>query len=400
MYKLCFVGTLSILHLLAPANSFRMDPVFNVTGDDASNASDAATSGGRVVQFSSTPPEVVGMELVSRGIPLYTATDSASRDDIRDMSMPLGWDSVSLPTWAAFDLSTLSVSQKPNLLLSAYAPRSFDYELLSDDSAAFAPASYVVEVNNASGGGRPPSDGWTAVVAVGDNLLNTMQHTFSLTDNNWVRFRVVSAIGGAPSVILNIDIYTFNGSMPSDNWLFMGDSITHMALVYPASNIQNLVGSIENGRWPAYIEDGTGGRSTGTAQIIIASRLASFSGKYVALCYGTNDSDSGFQMESLVRSVIASGKIPVVPRMPWSDTLTEEYHQPINRCPLCRIPTVLRGPDLWTIYGKRTDLIPSGDVSPSMKLDWNCGAKVGQMLSLLNLDRVAIQSEVSEPIYR
>ena len=70
MYKLCFVGTLFILHLLAPANSFRMDPVFNVTGDDASNASDAATSGGRVVtsggrvvQFSSTPPEVVGMEL-------------------------------------------------------------------------------------------------------------------------------------------------------------------------------------------------------------------------------------------------------------------------------------------------------------------------------------------------
>ena len=90
-------------------------------------------------------------------------------------------------------------------------------------------------------------------------------------------------------MILNIDIYTFNGSMPSDNWLFMGDSITHMALVYPASNIQNLVGSIDNGRWPAYIEDGTGGL-TGTAQIIIASRLASFSGKYVALCYGTNDS--------------------------------------------------------------------------------------------------------------
>ena len=31
-----------------------------------------------------------------------------------------------------------------------------------------------------------------------------------------------------------------------------------------------------------------------------------------------------------------------------------------------------------------------------MKLGWNCGAKAGQMLSLLNLHRVATQSEVSE----
>ena len=352
MYKLCFVGTLSILHLLAPANSFRMDPVFNVTGDDASNASDAATSGGRVVQFSSTPPEVVGMELVSRGIPLYTATNSASKDDMRDMSMPLGWDSVSLPTWAAFDLSTLSVSQKPNLLLSAYAPRSFDYELLSDDSAAFAPASYVVEVNNASGGGRPPSDGWTAVVAVGNNLLNTMQHTFSLTDNNWVRFRVVSAIGGAPSVILNIDIYTFNGSMPSDNWLFMGDSITRMALVCPASNIQNLVGSIRE-RSMARLHRRRHRRRhrQGTAQIIIASRLASFSGKYVALCYGTNDSDSGFQMESACSIGNSVGKDSGCA----TDALVRHINRraPINQqidALYAEYPQILRGPDLWTIY--------------------------------------------------
>jgi hypothetical protein len=63
------------------------------------------------------------------------------------------------------------------------------------------------------------------------------------------------------------------------------------------------------------------------------------------------------------------GKVPVVPHMPWSDTASAQANGPIINAAIdalyVKYPQILRGPDLWTAFMNRTDLIPSGDVHPN-----------------------------------
>ena len=72
-------------------------------------------------------------------------------------------------------------------------------------------------------------------------------------------------------------------------------------------------------------------------------------------------------METLVQKVIAAGKTPVLPTIPWSDTKVGELQQmnaTINTL-YTRYPQILRGPDLYALTLNRTDYIPSGDVHPT-----------------------------------
>ena len=100
--------------------------------------------------------------------------------------------------------------------------------------------------------------------------------------------------------------------------------------------------------------------------------MSGFPGRYVVLAYGTNDNISQggvLQMETLVQHVLAAGKIPVVPHMPWSDTTGVQANGPIINQAIdalyAKYPQILRGPDLWTAFMNRTDLIPSGDMHPN-----------------------------------
>jgi hypothetical protein len=74
-------------------------------------------------------------------------------------------------------------------------------------------------------------------------------------------------------------------------------------------------------------------------------------------------------MESLVKSVLAAGKVPVIPLMPWSDTATIQTNGPLINAAIealyTKYPQIVHGPDLWTAFLNRTDLIPSGDVHPN-----------------------------------
>jgi hypothetical protein len=115
-----------------------------------------------------------------------------------------------------------------------------------------------------------------------------------------------------------------------------------------------------------------GGTNTGTAVSVIDSTMAGFPGRYVVLAYGTNDNVSQgamLQMDTLVQHVIAASKIPVVPHMPWSDTAGVQANGPIINQAIdalyAKYPQILHGPDLWTAFMNRTDLIPSGDVHPN-----------------------------------
>jgi hypothetical protein len=71
-------------------------------------------------------------------------------------------------------------------------------------------------------------------------------------------------------------------------------------------------------------------------------------------------------MEELVQKVIAAGKTPVVPHVPWSDQKLVEGPQlnAIIDGLYQKYPQILRGPDLWTLLAD-TAYIPSGDVHPT-----------------------------------
>jgi hypothetical protein len=72
-------------------------------------------------------------------------------------------------------------------------------------------------------------------------------------------------------------------------------------------------------------------------------------------------------METLVQKVIAAGKIPVVPHVPWSDQKLEEgplLNQAIDAL-YVEYPEILRGPDLWKTFEDHREWIPPGDVHPN-----------------------------------
>jgi len=227
------------------------------------------------------------------------------------------------------------------------------------------PLDYVVETNTAAGGGEPPSDGWTEVAKVTGNAKSARQHLFDLRGQNWLRLSVTRS-SDAAKVMIDMDLYSAP-SGGSDSWLFLGDSITYMTTQRAFSDLPELVEKSAKGRVPLVIDGALGGTNTTTAQDSIEASLAEFEGRYVVLAYGTNDHAAEFKMESLVQKVIASGRVPVVPHVPWSDSKLEEgplLNQNIDDL-YHKYPEILVGPDLWGAFENRLDLIPHGDVHPN-----------------------------------
>ena len=68
----------------------------------------------------------------------------------------------------------------------------------------------------------------------------------------------------------------------------------------------------------------------------------------MTLNYGTNDHPEDYQMEELVKRVIAAGKAPVVPHMPWAPDAARRRGPVMNAmidALYAKYPEVVRGPD-------------------------------------------------------
>ncbi len=87
--------------------------------------------------------------------------------------------------------------------------------------------------------------------------------------------------------------------------------------------------------------------------------------KNTRVIWGLNE----YQMEGLVQAVLAAGKVPVVPHMPWSAQVTIQASGPLINQAIddlyVKYPSILRGPDFWAIFNGRTDLIPANDIHPN-----------------------------------
>jgi len=195
-----------------------------------------------------------------------------------------------------------------------------------------------------------------------------MQHLVKLAGANWVRMSVTHTMDPAGGLFLDLDVYSVPAGA-TDSWMLMGDSITFLGNLYPSSDLPALVQKDNQARYPAIIDAAISGTSALSAVNVIDATIAGFLGHYVVLAYGTNDLSDEFpgNMETLVKKVIASGRAPVVPHMPWSD-------QRLDRGPMinasidalyAKYPEILHGPDLWAVFLNRNDLIPPGDLHPN-----------------------------------
>ena len=312
------------------------------------------------------------MPEISAGAPAF-ASSSAEYQSVASMASdndPLtSWSPGSLPAWIAYDLSGVPAAERQGALVVWNALHAGSYLNASPPSGASMPTAYTIEINAAAGGtAAPPTDGWTQRVAVTDNLRNTVEALVALDGANWIRMSVSAA--SDPTLAIDVDVFSAPHGA-TDAWMFMGDSITYITMPYAWNDLPKLVNTARPDRRPAVVNAAIGGTNTSTAVSVIENTMSGFPGRFVVLAYGTNDNVSQggiLQMEALVQAVIAAGKVPVVPHMPWSDTAGVQANGPIINQAIdalyVKYPQILRGPDLWTAFMNRTDLIPSGDVHP------------------------------------
>ena len=99
--------------------------------------------------------------------------------------------------------------------------------------------------------------------------------------------------------------------------------------------------------------------------------LAASDARFVVLALGTNDYAPHFggSYEQLVQRVIAAGKVPVLPRIPWTNGSPSGHAERINPqidAILARYPQAIAGADLTSVTANRPDLFRgAGDVHPN-----------------------------------
>jgi hypothetical protein len=309
------------------------------------------------------------MPIISHGVPAFASSvaPNSTASDANDGVPTTFWTSAAVPAWLAYDLSGVPVAQRGEVLIAWYNAAAADYINAAPDATKHLALDYTLEINTADGGGPAPTDGWTTIQTVTNNNRSTRQFLVDIMGANWVRINVTRSSDPA-GFELDMDVHSAPDGA-TDSWLFMGDSITFICTTYAFSDLPELVNAAVPGRWPALIPAGIGGTNTTTALAAIQETMQGFPGRFVTLNYGTNDHPTEFHMEELVQAVIAAGKIPVVPHMPWSATAPIQDAGPqINQmidALYAKYPAILHGPDLWAEFLNRPDLIPATDIHPN-----------------------------------
>lgn len=340
-----------------------------------------------VVIGSAAPPTApLGMKLISRGVPSYASSGTASWAN--DSNYSTQWRSSGVPATLSYDLSSIDSSDRQTILIAWYNDTTYAYDHAWYDVVAYNNAgSYTIEANASPGGGAPPSTGWVVLATVSQNTLHSKQHVLTFAGYNWIRMNATVSDGSNQNedIQLNMDVY--DASKTTDGWFFGGDSITANCMGHGntgsvvsdsfGDQVYALVGvnpPQENGGMPGW----TSGSWIG----YLPNWLAAFPGKYVTLNLGSNDAytngdASAFysNMATLIGDVIAAGKIPVVPTIPWSRNATLAANVPLLNAQVRNLysnfPKVLPGPDLYSFYENNQNLISSDDVHPT---DAGCAA--------------------------
>jgi hypothetical protein len=338
------------------------DPRLEAGGRDAATTDASATKDGPADGWTFDPGfPVPPMPLISEGVPAFASSGSAS--DANDTNPASAWGTESSAAWIAYDLSAVPVAKRQRALVAWYAIHSGCY-IDETSTGGQRPLAYTIETNAAAGGAKSaPATGWTPVLTIADNRYCGRHHLVELGGASWIRLNVSKST--PDGVALDLAVYSAPDGA-TDSWLFMGDSITSMTMTYAFSDLPAQVRALSPGHVPAVLDAALGGTNTGTAIEVIDDTMRDFPGRFVVLAYGTNDHASEFHMKELVDHVLAAGKTPVVPHMPWASDSPEgeEINALIDALYVAQ-PKIVRGPDLWKGLEGHPEWIPIGDVHPT-----------------------------------
>jgi hypothetical protein len=317
------------------------------------------------------------MPRISDGLPDFTSDDSDAAA-AHDGNLQSFWSTDGpLPVWLAYDVSSLPAAQRQQVLLSFNNHSQAAY--FSDPPSDGIPIDYTIEINTGAGGGEPPSAGWTVLVTETNNNVIPREHLLALAGANWVRIVVTRTQNG--HVGLDMDLYDASAGF-IDGWLIMGDSISYTSLSRWTLNLPQLLADRGVTEYQPFFDCAAlGGTNSGDGQGVLDHALAIFAGHFVTLNYGTNDGDPTSyhaNMTALVERILAAGKTPVVPTVPWPND--SDGHRATVRMLNEQLeeiytshPGVMRGPDLYTYFETHPEYIGVGDVHPdgmSVRVAW------------------------------
>ena len=336
---------------------------------------------GAAAAATATKPNVPGMRLLSRGLPAFASSGAASAANDGDYNS--WWRSARVPAELAYDLSSIAASGRQSILLAWYNDVTYGYDhTLLQQVGYNNPRNYTIEANAGRGGGSPPGSGWVVLATVADNTLHSREHLLDFRGYNWIRINATAADGSAGNmdILLNMDIYDASSGAP-DSWLFAGDSITangmgHANFPSTASeSFGNQVGAL-SGITPVQENAGMPDWTAATLLQHLPGWLRSFPGHYVTINVGTNDAAGGIatgefynSMSTMIAAVLATGKIPLVPSIPWSREQTHAANIPGLNAQIRKLyqafPKIIPGPDLYRYFSEHQNLISADDVHPT-----------------------------------
>jgi lysophospholipase L1-like esterase len=325
------------------------------------------------------------MPLISRGVPVFASSQIYAASGANDADYSTEWRGA-IPGWIALDLSHVPAGQRGQVVLTWYNDPStspYDHTVVGEVGYNNL-RDYTVQANAAPGGtGAAPASGWVTLATVTGNRLHSRQHALDLTGYNWVRLNVTAGDGSAGNSDASINLDVHNASLGAqDDWIFFGDSITEDGMFHSAwdgssvGNFSELVNQSKPTYYPLYEDGGIWGLITADGAQRVPGWLNTFPGKYVALAYGTNDANGCGNTTTfynnyvtMVQAVLAAGKTPVVPTIPWARTANVRNCGPAFNAKIqalyAAFPQIVKGPDFWTFFSNNQTLIGSDNLHPS-----------------------------------
>lgn len=319
--------------------------------------------------------------LISRNVPAYASSgyDAGAASSANDNNFDTKWWG-DTKTWLAYDLSRVPGTKRQKDLLVWYnESNSYDH-LLINEGVYNMPSVYTIDINNAPGGGQPPTTGWQTVVVEPGNHYHSRQYVFNMNGANWVRINITGVDGGPENMgnRINMDIYDVSQGM-NDDIIDYGDSITADAMNHDTragvASVGDLVHAALPDHFPIVENGGTGYLTSGSGMTQMSKWLSVFPGKYVGLSFGTNDSwgcgnPSGIastvynNYASMIKTVIAARKVPIIALMPWStrtdmQTCAQAINTKLKQLPSAYSQAIL-GPDLYSAIENHPEYFGDG----------------------------------------
>jgi acyl-CoA thioesterase I len=357
------------LVLIAPAlfvpglacSSTNNGPAGDAGGDASSD--EGAPDGGTDTTVDSGPPPIITHPnpIISRHKPTFPAPAAVIDNTTYHDG---GWATrvTALPATAA-----INIGAGPSRLLVQWDDGgTYNYKDPPGTTVYGLPMAYTLDVSADSTNG---ADGtWSTLVTVTDNAVRTRGHAIDFAGMSWVRMTITGApptISGSGVQIGEIDVHDISATgsgMPDDTWFFMGDSITAFAYDRAAGHQPSFAAGINMALpdyFPAMINGGIGSETSAQGLARLPEALAlNPDYRFFVLGYGTNDANRGttasFQtnMQAMIDMVTAAGRIPIIPRIPFSGNpgyaRVADYNAIVDA--LVASNQLIPGPDLYAHF--------------------------------------------------